>query len=187
MRSWKKLHVGLCLVALGAGLLLAGSAAAKGKRTLMVVAASSLTEFMADVEAVFEKAHPGVDLVCSLASSSVCRIQIEQGAPADLFLSADRENVDTLIASRTVKAARSRVFAHNKLAIMVGRQAKAKIKSLADLAAPGIALVLATPEAPIGKYTQQVLQKADRSGKYGKDFRNRVMASSRSSSGPLGS
>jgi molybdate transport system substrate-binding protein len=142
----------------------------------MVVAASSLTEFMADAEAAFEKAHPEVDIACSLASSSVCRIQVEQGAPADLFLSADKENVDTLIASRLVNPSRSRVFAHNKLAIMVGRHAKTKIRSLGDLATPGLNLVLATPEAPIGKYTQQMLQKVDKSAKYGQQFRERVMA-----------
>lgn len=149
-------------------------AAGAARRTLTVAAAASLTEFMAEAGPAFEKAHPGVKVDTSLASSSVCRLQIEQGAPVDIFMSADQENMNTLKRGRLVK--KTRIFAHNRLAIMVGKNAKHKIRSLADLAKPGLDLVITVDSAPIGKYTRQMLKKADKSGDYGKGFEAAVMA-----------
>jgi molybdate transport system substrate-binding protein len=175
MRGTRLLSVMLLLLLGGAALVSPLWAGAAKRRTLTIAAASSLTEFMAEAGPAFEKLHPDVKVECTLASSSVCRVQIEQGAPVDLFLSADKENMDTLTAAKIVKPARSRVFAHNKLAVMVGRHAKSKIRSLADLADDGLDLVIATPESPIGKYTRQMLRKAGKSGKYGNDFEARVL------------
>jgi len=175
MSRWKVLGVALFAASVCAVLALARPAQASGKtRTLTVAAASSLTEFMEDAKPIFEKAHPGVELAVTLAGSSVLRMQIEGGAPVDVFMSADQENMDTLKAEHFVK--RPQVFAHNKLAILVSRHCQKRIQSLADLATPGLSLVVGTPTVPIGKYTQQVLKKADRSGKYGKGFSRRVMA-----------
>jgi molybdate transport system substrate-binding protein len=173
-KRWLSVAVLIFLVCAEFALAPPSWAGADKRRTLTVSAAASLTEFMAEAGPAFEKAHPGVKVETSLASSSVCRLQIEQGAPADVFLSADRENMDTLLRGRVVRQAK--VFAHNKLAILVGRHAKSKIRSLSDLSDPGLDIIVATPESPIGKYTRQMLKKADKSGSYGKGFEARVTA-----------
>ncbi|MDE0475807.1 MAG: extracellular solute-binding protein, partial [Gammaproteobacteria bacterium] len=68
--------------------LLQACAPANTSRTLHVYAASSLAESFAAMEHAFEAAHPGTDVVLAFAGSQVLRLQIEQGAPADVFASA---------------------------------------------------------------------------------------------------
>jgi molybdate transport system substrate-binding protein len=160
--------------ALAAALLVGSPAQAKGGKTVTVLAASSLKEFMDEATPIFEKAHPGVTVRVSLAGSSECRTQVEQGVPADVFLSADTQNMDPLVATRAVD--KPVVFAHNKLAIVVSKRAARSIRSYADLAKPGLKLVLAAAQVPVGRYARQMLQKVDQSGKVGRDFSKRVLA-----------
>jgi len=147
---------------------------ARAAGTLTVVAASSLTEGLQDMKPVFEKAHPGVELRLSFASSSQCRMQIEQGAPADVFLSADTENMDPLVKAKLVD--KPVIFAHNTLIIIVPKDNPAGIKSPGDLTKPGVKLITCAPKVPIGNYTRQVIDKMDASGEFGPDFKERVLA-----------
>lgn len=147
--------------------------AAAGK-TLTVFAAASLTETLKQVEPIFEKAHPGLDVRLNMAASSRCRIQIEQGAPADVFLSANTSNMDPLVgAGRVEKPA---IFAHNRVLIIAPKSNPAGVKSPADLAKSGIKLVTCSPEVPIGKYTRIVIDKMEASGEYGSNFKARVLS-----------
>jgi molybdate transport system substrate-binding protein len=149
-----------------AALAFSGVAQAK---TLTVFAAASLTEYLREgVKPAFEKANPGVTLRISLASSGECRMQIEQGAPADVFMSADTSNMDRLVGAKLV--ARPVTFAHNTLAAIVPTANPGHIATVRDLAKPRLRLVLPDPSAPIGRYAYQVLANMDRSGKYGKDY-----------------
>jgi molybdate transport system substrate-binding protein len=171
--------VALCFVALG--VLLAaptGPAWSAPSKQLTVFAAASLKEFMDDAAPVFEKAHPGVKVRANIASSSELRIQIQQAAPADVFLSADNKNMDPLVTAKLVQ--KPQTFAKNTLIIMVARRYRNAIKEPAALAAEGRTLVLAAPEVPVGNYSRQVLAKMDASGKYGKDFDKRVLANVKS-------
>ncbi len=147
-------------------LALSGVAHAK---TLTVFAAASLTEYLREgVKPAFEKANPGVSLRISLASSAECRMQIQQGAPADVFMSADTTNMDQLAGAKLVS--RPVVFAHNTLAAIVPNANPGHITTLRDLAKPRLRLVLPDPTAPIGRYAYQALANMDQSGKYGKNF-----------------
>jgi molybdate transport system substrate-binding protein len=125
--------------------------------TLSVYAASSLTDAFAELEGVFEAAHPGVDVTVTFAGSQVLRLQIEQGAPADVFASANLEHMQALVDSGLVDD--SRVFAHNDLVVIVPPDNPAGIESLGDLA-HAQRLVLGTANVPVGQYAREILRRA---------------------------
>jgi molybdate transport system substrate-binding protein len=132
-----------------------------------VYAASSLAEAFADLAPRFEAAHGGAKVVLNLAGSQALRTQIEGGAPADVFASADGDHVDALQGEGLV--AGDAVFARNELVVVVPRGNPARVRTLADLAnAPRV--VLAAPDVPVGRYARRLLDAA------GADFRARVEA-----------
>ncbi len=138
---------------------------------LQVLAASSLTEGFTALAQAFERAHPGARVALTFAGSQVLRLQIEQGAPADVFASANPAHLDALVAGGQAQAPRT--FARNGLVIIVPPGNPAQVHSLADLARAQ-RLVLGTPEVPVGRYARQVLAKAD--ARLGAGFADRVLA-----------
>jgi len=125
--------------------------------TLNVYAASSLTEAFTDFEIAFETAHPDIDVVVSFGGSQVLRVQIEQGAPADVFASANVEHMQALVDSGLVDE--SVVFAHNDLVIIVPPDNPAGIEELGDLV-DAQRIVLGTANVPVGEYAREVLRRA---------------------------
>ncbi|MBE9565997.1 MAG: molybdate ABC transporter substrate-binding protein [Proteobacteria bacterium] len=166
----------LILLSLLLSLAAAGPVAAD--RTLTVFGAASLTEFLGETKTIFERAHPDVTLRLNLASSSRCRIQIEQGAPADVFLSANTNNMTPLVEANLAES--PTIFAHNRLVIITPGNNPADLRTPADLAKPGIVLITCAPQVPIGRYTRTVIDNMDCSGDYGPDFAQRVLANVRS-------
>jgi molybdate transport system substrate-binding protein len=152
----------------------AGLAGGAAPRSLTVFGASSLTEFLDSAKKVFEKAHPGVTMRINIASSSQCRLQIQQGAPADVFMSADTTNMEPLVAAKMVSG--PALFAFNRITVIVPKKNPAHIENLADLAKPKVKVVIGAADVPVGKYTRTVLDNMDASGKYGKDYAKRVLA-----------
>jgi molybdate transport system substrate-binding protein len=138
---------------------------------LHVFAAASLTEAFRDLAAVYEKAHPGVVVELSFAGSQVLRTQIEQGAPADVFASADMVHAEALVDAGLLSTVQ--VFARNKL-VVIAPAGPAKVSRLEDLAKPGTKVVLAGATVPVGRYTAQALEKLAR--RLGEDFKARVEA-----------
>jgi molybdate transport system substrate-binding protein len=151
---------------------------ASADRTLTVFGAASLAEYLDSLKPIFEKSHPGVTVRTNTAGTGQLRVQIEQGAPADVFMSADTQNMDTLLAAGRVS--KPAVFCRNRLTVIVPRDNPGHIESLADLAKPKLTLVIGAADVPIGKYTKTVIDKMDASGAYGKDFARRVLANVRS-------
>lgn len=128
---------------------------------LTVLAAASLTDAFTEIGARFEKANPRVKVTFGFGASSSLATQVNQGAPGDVFASADAPNMDKLLGPGGAGAASPPVtFARNSLQIVVGRGNPKRIASLADLARPGVVYVAAAPSVPIGGYAQQVLAKA---------------------------
>ncbi len=140
-------------------------------RELVVFEAASLRDVFARLAERFEKEHPGTKVVTNAAGSQELRTQIEHGAAADVFASADRKNMDALVAQGLVLA--PSVFTCNEPVLVVRPALAASIKDLADLPRAD-RIVIGTPEVPIGAYTLQILQKAG--AKYGPDFPKRVQA-----------
>ena len=128
---------------------------------ITVLAAASLTDAFKELGGAFESANAGAKVTFSFAASSALATQINQGAPADVFASADTANMDKLTASSGAGTAAPPVtFATNKLQIIVGKGNPKGITSVADLAKSGVIYVTAAPEVPIGGYAKQVLEKA---------------------------
>ncbi|RNL80819.1 molybdate ABC transporter substrate-binding protein [Nocardioides marmorisolisilvae] len=127
--------------------------------TLTVYAAASLTGVFTDLGKKFEADHPGVKVTFSFGGSSDLVTQIQQGAPADVFASADTKNMDKLTADGLQGDAPEN-FASNTLEIVTPPDNPAKIDSLDDLAKKGVALVICAPEVPCGSAAQKVEEGA---------------------------
>ena len=127
--------------------------------TLTVYAAASLTAAFEDIAEEFETEHDGVDVELSLGGSSDLVTQIQEGAPADVFASADTANMDKLVADGLAGAG-PEAFATNTLEIAVPPGNPAGIRSFQDLAEPGLALVICAPEVPCGAAAQAVAEVA---------------------------
>ena len=140
-------------------------------REMILFEAASLKDAFARLAQRFERDSVGVKVVTNAAGSQELRAQIEQGAPADVFASADRRHMDVLVASGLVNAPST--FACNEPVIVVRTGLAPPVKTLRDL--PQVErIVVGTPEVPIGAYTAQIWQKAG--AKYGADFLERVQA-----------
>ena len=125
---------------------------------LTIYGAASLKGALDAVKTAYEAARPGVTLTISTDASSTLRTQIEQGAPADVFLSADQSNPKTLADAGLTDGAPVD-FAGNTLTVIVPTANPAGIVSPADLAKRGIKIVAAGADVPITKYAGQVVAK----------------------------
>lgn len=128
-------------------------------KTLTVYAAASLTGTFTELGKQFEKDHPGVKVAFSFGGSSDLVAQIQQGAPADVFASADTKNMDKLTAD-DLEGEDPENFASNTLEIATPPDNPAKVATFADLAKPGVDLVICAPEVPCGSAAQTVAQSA---------------------------
>ncbi|RJS46060.1 molybdate ABC transporter substrate-binding protein [Nocardioides cavernaquae] len=126
-----------------------------GDITLVVYAASSLKTTFEQLGEQFEADHPGVDVEFNFAGSSDLVSQIQQGAPVDIFASADIANMDKLAAQDQL-GGQAQVFATNTLEIAVPPANPAQIGALADLAKEGVQLVVCAPEVPCGSAARKV-------------------------------
>lgn len=117
--------------------------------TLTVFAAASLTETFTELADRFEAANPGVTVALSFAGSADLVTQIREGAPADVFAAADLATMAKLSRDRLVDGDPT-VFATNTLMIAVPADNPADIASFADLAAPGVDVVVCAPAVPCG-------------------------------------
>jgi molybdate transport system substrate-binding protein len=155
---------------LGPGLGRRATAATGGPpRELLVFEAASLKDVFARLAVVFEKDNPGVKVVPNAAGSQELRAQIEEGAPADLFASADRKHMDALATQHLVVS--PVVFACNEPVIVVRTGMSRPIRTLAELPRAE-RIVVGAPEVPVGAYTLHILEKAART--LGPDFPKRV-------------
>lgn len=134
-----------------------GSAPDRIAGRLTISAAASLTDAFGAVRAAFEASHPEVEVTINFGASSTLATQIGDGAPVDVFASADETTmgrVETLLHGAPV------VFATNSLQIIVPKGNPNRITGLADLARPGVVYVTCSPEVPIGRYAARSLQAA---------------------------
>jgi molybdate transport system substrate-binding protein len=120
---------------------------------IKVFAAASLTAAFTRLGSDFTAAHPGTEVTFNFAGSQALATQIRQGAPADVFASADTSNM-TKVAGLV---GTPRDFASNLLQIVVARGNPEGVTSLSDLSDAGLKVVLAAPEVPAGKYARQAL------------------------------
>ena len=166
-------------------------------RTLTVFAASSLTESFAAVATAFEQANPETSVTLNFAGSQLLRVQLENGARADIFASADQRHMDLAIESGLVSG-EDIIFTSNTLVIVVPKadteepadsiatsgpasslptsEAGSLIRSSADLAREGVKLALAQPEVPAGRYARAVIHRMAEDPRFGPSYAREVLA-----------
>lgn len=125
---------------------------------LTVFAAASLQPVFDQIGKTLRSSNT-LDITYSYAGTQTLTSQLQQGAQADVFASADSAHMSTLQTAGLI-AGTPRIFARNRLEIAVERGNPKNIHGLADLARPGLVVVLADPSVPAGKYAQQALAKA---------------------------
>lgn len=126
---------------------------------VFVFAAASLTDAFEEIKTTFTKEHPDVTVTYNFGPSSGLADQIVQGAPADVFASANQTQMDK-VADADLVNGESQEFVTNVLQIVVEPGNPLGIQGLADLARPDVTLVLAAPEVPAGQFAQEVLAGA---------------------------
>ena len=139
--------------------------------TLTVLAASSLTDAFGELATTFQEQNPNIKVRTSFGGSSELLTQIEQGAPADVFASADGDKMDTALQEDLVNEPQT--FARNRPVVIVPRDNPAGVHGLQDLANPGTKLVLAQDGVPIAEYANRILTNAD--SEYGGNLEQQVM------------
>lgn len=126
---------------------------------ITVFAAASLTAAYTEIGDAFEAAHADATVTFNFAASSELAAQIDQGAPADVFASADEANMAKLVEAGGA-AGQPQVFATNALEIIVEAGNPKGISGVGDLDQPGLLYVTCAPEVPIGGYAERVLANA---------------------------
>ena len=158
-RAAGALALALAPLLLGCGAAAAPATVDSVSGTVVVFAAASLTEALGQVGTDFQARHPGATVQFNFAGSPTLVTQLTQGAQADVFAAADQPNLDRITAAG-LGAAPARVFATNHLEIVVEAGNPKHLTGLADLARPGLLVVLAGPTVPAGRYAAQALQAA---------------------------
>lgn len=127
--------------------------AAQGPTELTVFAAASLTDAFKEIGRSFEKANPGVKVTFNFAGSQQLAAQLGQGAPADVFASANATQMTVAATANRVAKDVAKTFVQNRLVVITPQDNRARITTLQDLAKPGLKLVLAAKAVPVGQYT----------------------------------
>jgi len=127
---------------------------------LRVFIAASLTHAVANMTQEFEQTH-NCKLIINSASSGALHTQITQGSPCDIFMSADNKWTNQLKTDNLLYQNTSIDFTGNSLEVILSPGNPAGIVSLADLAKPGVRLVIAEPSVPAGNYANQTIWKID--------------------------
>lgn len=148
--------------------------AAAAPIALTVFVPAALTEAATQLGATFEAANPGVTVAFEFGHSPTQRAQLEQGATPDVFLSASRKDMDLAAEQQLVLADQVQVFARNKLIVILPPNNPAQIQTLADLAKPGLRLLIGVPDIPIGSATLSMLDTLNAS--IAPDYKDRVLA-----------
>lgn len=161
-----------CAALLAAVGLTAAPLAAADKPTITVFAAASLKEAFDASAPTFTKAT-GYPVRYSYGGSDTLVAQILQGAPADVFASANMAQMQRAVDGGAISG--PRVFAHNRLVIIVPA-GDSTVTTAADLAKKGVKVVLAAPTVPVGNYARQTFANLSKDASYGSDFATRVQA-----------
>jgi molybdate transport system substrate-binding protein len=142
------------------GLRVTNPEPAQANTTLLVSAAASLKEVMEEIKPLYQTKHPDVNLTFNFGASGALLQQIEQGAPADIFISAAKRQMDTLDQKGALVSGTRTNLANNKLVLIVPKNSRA-VTSFNSLKQPEIRrIAIGEPRSvPAGQYAEQALQK----------------------------
>jgi molybdate transport system substrate-binding protein len=144
----------------------------RGKVT--VFAAASLTDAFNELKTQFTRLNPRVEVEYNFGGSPTLRTQLEQGARADVYASADQAQMN-LASQNGVVTSTGKVFVRNSLVIVTPKDNRARISTPADLRRPSLKLVLANADVPVGAYARQSLAAMERDPAFGQGFADAVL------------
>ncbi|WP_323012465.1 molybdate ABC transporter substrate-binding protein [Castellaniella sp.] len=129
---------------------------------ILVSGAASLTNAFKDLAAQYQAAHPDTQVLTTFGASDVVLRQIIEGAPADVFASADQKAMDKAVAAKAVDPASRVDFVRNEVVLVVPVDNPGNIQSLKDLSGAKVQrIALGNPDSvPVGRYTREALQQA---------------------------
>jgi molybdate transport system substrate-binding protein len=153
----------------------APTAPAVSAKTLTVLAAASLTESFGELGKTFETQNPGVKVAFSFAGSQQLAQQLDQGADADVFASASKKYMDAAVTSKRVNTADAKTFVKNRLVVIFPKANPAGLKTLKDLAKPGLKLDLEDKSVPAGQYSLDFLDKAVKDPGFDAQYKDNVL------------
>lgn len=158
MRQFRQLKTVFAIATLM--LLLFARAASAGE--IIVSAAASLTDAFGAIKQKFEAAHPGVTVTNNFNSSGILLKQMENGAPVDVFASADQQTMDQAAAKGLIAPGTRRDFVKNALVLVVPADSKIPVSEAKDLALPVVKrIALGNPDlVPAGRYAREFLTAA---------------------------
>jgi molybdate transport system substrate-binding protein len=148
---------------------------AEQQKELTVFAAASLTGAFGEIGQMFEN-ETNISVLFNFDGSQVLRTQIENGAYADVFASANTKQVNALKNAGLMNNSSISFFAKNKLSLIVPKDNPAKINNLTDLSKPGTKIVIGTKDVPVGDYAMQIINKLGNDSAFGPDYEKKVMA-----------
>jgi len=144
--------------------------------TLTVFAAASLKDAFGEIGKKFEAAHAGVKVAFNFAGSQQLAQQLSQGAPADVFASANGTQLNVAVTAGRIVSGTSKTFVRNRLVVVFPAKNPGKVQTLKDLANPGLKLVLAAKAVPVGQYALDFLGKASAQPEFGETYSKTVLA-----------
>ncbi len=158
-----------------AALVLAASAGfAQEPKELTVFTAASLTGAFSEIGQMYEN-ETGIDVVFNFDGSQTLRTQIENGAYADVFVSANNKQMNALRSLGLMNNSSVSVFTNNKLSLIIPKNNPVGISNLSDLAKPGVKIVIGTKDVPVGDYALQIIDKLGNDSAYGPDYKESVL------------
>ncbi len=169
---WLLLLLFISLISFGCG---GKPSPERAKSQIIVFAAASLTEAMEDISSRFEADHPGVHVVLNLAGSQQLAQQLVHGAQADVFASANHQQMAVVQADGRINPEDQTIFAQNRLVVIYSRDSKYSITRLADLAQPNLKIIVAAQDVPIGRYSIEFLDRAALDASLGPSYRQAVI------------
>lgn len=149
------------------------------QKEIYIVAAASMTDAVKEIGANYEKQHPDVKLVYNFGSSGALQSQIEQGAPADVFISAAQKQMDALEEKNLIDKSTRRDLLENKVVLIVPKDSSLALQDFADVAGDTVEkIALGEPKSvPVGQYSEEiftnlnVLDKVKAKAVYASDVR----------------
>ena len=164
------------LVALIVALVLASSAGfADDPKELIVFTAASLTDAFGEIGQLYTN-ETNINVAFNFDGSQNLRAQIENGAYADIFASADKKQMNAVKNDGRMNNSSVVIFTKNKLSLIVPEGNPANIGNLSDLAKPGLKIIMGTKDVPVGGYALQIISKLSNDSAYGPDYKTKVLA-----------
>lgn len=175
----KRLTLALAPILLVALAACGGSTPASGSTPaavkLNVFAAASLQGAFTDIGKAYSQAHSNVTVTFNFAGSDTLATQITQGAPADVFASANGAQMNVVVSAGEITGGAVKTFAHNRLVVIYPTANPANIQSLQDLGKSGVKVMLAAKTVPVGQYALTFLDSAAADPSFGASYKTNVL------------